>query len=657
MKWKLTFEILLRRIGKHWPLRSFTSCTTCYSLHLSRPNRTERFKSTSMPCGGGLECLTRASTLCRIARRSSPRWSALEYGHRHSTTPYRAPRSVRLYSNGSPASTDRDASEDGSQSDLPPGVHAGRASGAVTTSDVSQTSVDDILDQLPGNAIPKKLRKSPTARPSLLLTLLTPSYSQHALDPAFPLKIFQRLRGGEEWHKHLHTITAVVDRIVDGEAGSEGLTFAWARNNMAASLEKKLPPMAANEMSPTAQKPGWLDFNFTILDQREVIGKTEVQLPLAKTIFTNGMVSTLVHRFYKPESEPNGLLQLNSETYLKRFSFDASMFTEQLSPRLHAPLVPLTPARQIRNIMGNIIRTVSSEPSFSGSWNRSDGTQPASEELEQAVTAYFTALDIQPQPVAVWALIIPSPLPSSQPADTETTYRLLGSQDDDLRSLWKSKNCATLVDSVLNHLLPAGARLRKVLSGGGGWGKKAGLLSLDPDDRYSTRELRQDAGWEVDINEDPQEQQRQALGEAAKTGESVMFFLAPEGLAGYESVGRVQGEEDVGDVSAVFGSLPSSIDSVPTSSSASQSNAGAIVKYHPDFLGALSEEGLALTMTAKDGTVTKTKFDVPFSRVSATGHRPASDGKSGSAKIPRWRRDYSTAAFGRNETQKPPRQR
>lgn len=116
-----------------------------------------------------------------------------------------------------------------------------------------------------------------------------------------------------------------------------------------------------------------------------------------------------------------------------------------------------------------------------------------------------------------------------------------------------------------------------------------------------------------------------------------MFFLAPAGLEGGES--GAQAERSV-ETSMVFGSLPSSIDAMPTSAWDSTSP-GPTVEYHAGLLGALSEEGLALTMTDRNGKFTRTKFDVPYSRIDISraeraGSRPT-QGLAG-------KRQYSTSA-------------
>lgn len=583
---------------------------------------------------------TGVSTLCRVARRSSPRWSGIEYGIRGEVAlrplpVYTPPTCTRHYSSQTAGVTLVE-------------VDNSKASGTATTTTPQQTSIEDLLEQIPPAAQDELSNKRPLRASSLLL-LLTPSYAQQALDSDLPLKVLEKLRGSRNGSKPLLTNTAVVDKIPSGNGSSEGLAFAFRNRDVRMHASEdgstdrmELMPYQLQRMPPSAQKPGWLNISFRTkaIPGNRAREYVEAQLPLAKTIFSNGLVSTMIHRVYEPDNA--GILtQSRKSESLERYRSDMGSHVDSRLPTLHAPLIPLTPARQIRNIMGNIIRTVSAEPSFSGSGRGAEETQPASEELEQAVTAFFAAVDIQPQPVSVWALIVPSPLPSTHNARTDSTYRLLGSQRDDLRALWTAGNITESVDSVLNHLLPAGARLRKVLSGGGGWGKKAGLLSLDPDDRYSTRELRQDTGWEVDINEDLREQQRQALGEVAKPGESVMFFLAPEGLMGYED-SKTEGNAD--GMLAVFGSLPSSIDTVPDVSATTPSDGSPAVQYREGFIGALSEEGLALNWVATKGTSTNTKFDVPFSRIEVSGKEQVGATVTTPRKVPFGRREYSTVS-------------
>ena len=103
------------------------------------------------------------------------------------------------------------------------------------------------------------------------------------------------------------------------------------------------------------------------------------------------------------------------------------------------PLQPLTPPRKIAEGLGNILKSV----------EQPGACQGASLELESAVAKYLDTLAPEdvPSRVGVYAR-----LTTQEPAAA----------------------------GVSELLLYPGARLHRVMSGGGGWGSKMGLLSLDP---------------------------------------------------------------------------------------------------------------------------------------------------------------------------------
>jgi len=112
------------------------------------------------------------------------------------------------------------------------------------------------------------------------------------------------------------------------------------------------------------------------------------------------------------------------------------------------PLIPLTAPRQVLHCAGNILRELSSPE------DPNTGI-PASRELESAVDSYLKE-NPQARPgrkLDIFALITP-------PGRKHPQWgRYEGIDPWDLQS---------------------GQKLRRVLSGGGGWGKKMGLLSIDP---------------------------------------------------------------------------------------------------------------------------------------------------------------------------------
>ncbi|KAK4556920.1 hypothetical protein LTR86_005901 [Recurvomyces mirabilis] len=306
------------------------------------------------------------------------------------------------------------------------------------------------------------------------------------------------------------------------------------------------------------------------------------------------------------------------------------------------PLIPLTAFRVVRNAMGNIVRLLSSATSAddlqqSATWS---DPQPASQELEAVVAAYFKDLNMSPEPVNVWALIAPKVKGSWSQQRNEgsatRTMRLWTPQE--IRSLWTAEDAQKQRDRIVNsttlRMLRAGGRLHRVLSGGGGWGKKAGLLSLDPDMVYSSRELRGEKGWDFDFEgegaEAVEKQQRQALGEIVQEGESIMFLIAPRDTEQFEE-GRKSAWNFVNraDRSAVFGAIPSTIDLVPDELTSDRVGTTApTIRHQPNLFGAYSEGGLALDVLINDQRLndgeprsaihTQTKLDVPYSHFRIT---------------------------------------
>ncbi|KAK4546821.1 hypothetical protein LTR36_001553 [Oleoguttula mirabilis] len=534
-------------------------------------------------------------------------------------------------------------------------VH-GLLMGTVTAGDAQKPSMEELLQKIkpqPGTGV----QDSPT-RPALLALLLTPTLAQHALAGDLGLRVLERLglqdgKAAAALSKPVDIITAVVDRlssVYGPETGREGLAYMFLRNPAPLSV------VSQTHLSPSAQKPGSLSFELPTTSTRP--WQYTIQLPLAQTIFSTGLASTLVHTRYNYIAG-QGLVkerhqQLESQTLRLPFTADYGVISN------HVPLVPLTPFRIVRNHMGNIIRTV--EEHVKQPHAHSAGEQPASQELEAAVSRYFTTKDISPEPVQVWALIVPHLRTwSTARLDVKLQIYLRGLTPDAIHDIWTGKDRRNSVDAALLRALRlGGARLHRVLSGGGGWGKKAGLLSLDPDVAYSSRELRADQGWDFDFDDESEgavaRQQKRALGEIVAEGESIMFMIAPsrQGDSNLHHDGsgpsplEVEFHKRMGlarraDRVALFGVVPSTIDAVPEAVADEAGKSGPATnahtpgpsrgsprgtEHHAGLFGALSETGMALTITKGGQTVTQTKFDVPFtliriSEAEADGPMPA----------------------------------
>lgn len=512
------------------------------------------------------------------------------------------------------------------------------AFGIVATSHPIEATIEDLIKDIqpmPSCRVPG--HKTPTS----LVLLLTPGLARHALDDSLSAAVFHRLqpRPAKPKDRVLFT-SAVVDRLpaeVGEPGGSEGMAYLLVRDVREQAPEDK------TLYQESAQKPGSLTFRVPRVlhhDQPAPVSDYEFQLPLSQTVFTTGLVSTLIDRTYTFTTKPMKL-ELLSENKLEKQTLELPTMLARNSPhRVTMPLVPLTPFRRINYVMGNIIRKLSSERIpvlehlVQGPAERKEASEgagedmPASQELESAVSEYFEALTLQPETVSVWAFVIPqnAHFPNLSKLRKLCVDNLLRISEDTGSSAWLPKyksasNISRGTADGIRLLMPRGARLIKVLSGGGGWGKKAGLLSLDPDVQYSTRELRQDDGWHFDFDgaDDntaaaAEARRDQALGQIVKEGDRIMFLLAPK-LENMPT-SKIDSEAELfpnrtprSELS--FGTIPSSIDvnaqSLPADTDV------AVIQHYPNRFGMLSEGGMAVTVNTEQGISGQSKLDVPFS--------------------------------------------
>ncbi|EGP91652.1 uncharacterized protein MYCGRDRAFT_90032 [Zymoseptoria tritici IPO323] len=446
--------------------------------------------------------------------------------------------------------------------------------GMVTSRAPQTTKLEELLAAIKPRPVGRPAE--PVQAPSILTLLLTPAFAQHALDPQFPLQVLKRF-GDAPMTKAIDTITAVVDRLPspnNSASGEEGIGYCFDSQPSPLSLESQSP------LQKTAQKPGSLTFNW----------KT-----LMKTTGTLQM-----HTRYEPDPTTGALREVISQR-LESQAVDIPAPPNN-AIEYRTPLIPLTPPRAIASSMGNIVRKLSTDLPFKFSQAKiaaddsSDNLVPASEELEKAVSDYFKVLEMGPEPVQVWAFIIADAPKGDFPS--QNGGDILDLDNSVIRSIWESSrdSKAHAWDGFWGManlaMLRRKCRLTKVLSGGGGWGKKAGLLSLDPDTKYSTRDLRGDQGWEFSFQDEYTDDmvakhQRQALGEIVKPGEKIMFFLAPKESPppSKEDIRSFNGS----DRAFVFGAIPSSIDIVPGGAASTQDLAGMKIEHHRNIFGVLSE--------------------------------------------------------------------
>ncbi|KAI1377571.1 hypothetical protein F4677DRAFT_414820 [Hypoxylon crocopeplum] len=195
----------------------------------------------------------------------------------------------------------------------------------------------------------------------------------------------------------------------------------------------------------------------------------DITLPLANTVFQNGRRSTLfASRWQSDHDGPMARTMIREKR--TQTIWPGPNPAGHTSPYL--PLLPLTPPRKIVAGLGNIVRQVEIDGS----------PTPASKELEGLIPKVFDSRSnrdesYSPGPIGVWCWVLPPHVVENQHLLDLKVFQPESSQSEAELSL------ETM--GTFSELISHGCRLHKILSGGGGWGAKQGLLSLDPETNYS----------------------------------------------------------------------------------------------------------------------------------------------------------------------------
>lgn len=141
------------------------------------------------------------------------------------------------------------------------------------------------------------------------------------------------------------------------------------------------------------------------------------------------------------------------------------------------------------------------------------------------------------------------------------------------------------------------------MSGGGGWGEKEGLLSLDTEVIHIVPDEAGDDVFEL---------QESMLSGVVRKGDFVQFFVRK-----HDEVKRplpIEGSPSEESNTQVFGSIPSTIDDIETSEPAAQ---GTTISAKSELIqghfGCVSESGMFCHFLPP--TSTCTKIDMPYSYI------------------------------------------
>ncbi|KAL6715651.1 hypothetical protein ACLMJK_006612 [Lecanora helva] len=324
-----------------------------------------------------------------------------------------------------------------------------------------------------------------------------------------------------------------------------------------------------------------------------------LQLPVANTLFQNGKTATVIAQRWRAKEDPNSTFMMSCirehplSQQIIRMSDAFRVHSGGLHQRIISSLLPVTPPRKITAAVGNIIRKLDVKSASSES-------RPASEELEKAISDALKEGRIPAQTAGIWALVRPSP-------SSITSVR-------GAHLMPEIEEASDIQEAILN-----GCRLHKVLSGGGGWGEKQGLLALDPDSTYDSARKTYD-----ELSLDSNSGKLQALGGIVCPGDTVRFYIYQQPPTSQVAPTPELGQEasELGaNLSMTFGTLPSTMDSVPdVTSKQARRNSQASCTAIKNHFGMLSEHGMSIqskfTGTNLQETTIVTKLDAPHTTFS-----------------------------------------
>jgi hypothetical protein len=488
----------------------------------------------------------------------------------------------------------------------------------------------DKIESLPSHAIP---------RCDLAVFLTTPSFASWLLDDAvFLEKALAKLYKALPASTPVHAVCAVVDRLpqphhtrsaddqnpIQAEVARRATHPPVNDTGVEGIAYLALPHQAILSAQPTLHgEHGCIDFLTRTKATGHGTHHNRVRVPLANTVFQTGLPSTMITSSWSPSSSAK--LERTSREPLNTLAINLSAPRYYDLPTLSIPLVPLTSPRKVHGHMGNIVRALV---------DAHGNKMTASTELEQAVPRYFKTRGEPPQATSAWALVARGRparrlvLLQENQLDSPESEETDSDQPQALERLWSAN--PPQWDRRIQHAFLRGGRLHKVLSGGGGWGKKAGLLSLDPMP-IGPPQAAQAAN--IDDDYETVNDFSMALKPVVRDGDYIQFFVSPAvAQEPHTTVHSFLEQEDTPSASAEtkvwsweFGVIPSTIDAIPSNSPQNTPEAPGHITVHRGTFGALTEGGLTLmrgtNMDRKTGIAKKdlntTTIDVPFARWSA----------------------------------------
>ncbi|KAL8672362.1 MAG: hypothetical protein Q9168_003182 [Polycauliona sp. 1 TL-2023] len=466
-------------------------------------------------------------------------------------------------------------------------------------------------------------RSLASEKTQLLVLLVTPSYIGILAqgDRFIPDLLRQTYRG---WVKGqvLDVLVAVVDRISlptrrakdahtvtlasAGEVDYSGTGISALLTDSATAASDLWSRSEGQNGEKTETTPGRSTLSFRSGPIEESTDRTEanaapissqsqtIKLPVANTIFHNGRESSIqAQRWIVGETMLEPTLACIKRSWLHqqvlRIPFPSPNTPGGFPIQLFAPLVCISRRQRVATSMGNVIRQLHSVDlaSESSSLEFQSEAEPASKQLEHAVDQWIKKPGNERQAVEVWALVRP-------PTVQDRFYA-----------------------GNFTNIIKAGGHFHKVLSGGGGWGNRQGLLALDPEVDF---DLAPELTMAQDFdNGNLEVEEGKVSSQIVNPGDIVEFLVRKRVFESSSTRSRKATRSMIVRCPpcVIFGSTPSTVDAMPESSSTPQrpqSSPDCI--FVPQHFGALSEQGVSLTATSIDGEIGRSKIDFPHAMLS-----------------------------------------
>ncbi|GAW12030.1 hypothetical protein ANO14919_013850 [Xylariales sp. No.14919] len=333
---------------------------------------------------------------------------------------------------------------------------------------------------------------------------------------AFLETLFKQMGTTQTNRPALHVLSGITDGLSLRQLSNEPRS---GFSVLCGPSDKILPGLWAKEsFAGTSQdRASCVSFVANPLDGNT--GALEVTLPLANTVFQNGRRSTLYASRWDTSNEGSVALRTRDPKITQRIAAKGESVDHTSCV---ISLLPVTPPRKIVAGLGNIVRQVEVDGSAT----------PASKELEAIMPGIFEERAQRdptpsPRPIGVWCWVIPPHVMEAKKFDNLNLFKS-GSPQTEADILLSSRE-------IFSELLSSGCRLHKILSGGGGWGLKQGLLSLDPETSFSLPD--QDDEMEMFIRSFRERESGEPSSGLAAPGSFLLFCVEPH-VTGTEGPGQ-----------------------------------------------------------------------------------------------------------------------